>query len=200
MIETDLRFNSLEERRAFFKETVTPIVGEACAEMMEYKGFLTAPASKGHHSNYEGGLFDHSVEVALQLQSLTDKLCLVWEAEDSAFRVGIIHDLCKIDTYKKVVDKPEIISLDFGLEVCIPEEFHYEWDNSPIIKGHGDKSVIYALNWGCPLTEEEIACITYHMGAYETDRWDAFSNAIKRFPNVLYTHTADMIADKIMGV
>lgn len=178
-----VRFYSLEERRVFFKEAITPIVGEACAEMMEQKGFLTAPASKGHHSNYEGGLFDHSVEVALQLQSLTDKLGLVWEAEDSAFRVGIIHDLCKIDTYKKS-----------------EQHTYWEWDNSPIIKGHGDKSVIYALNWGCHLTEEEIACITYHMGAYETDRWDAFSNAIKRFPNVLYTHTADMIADKIMGV
>ena len=196
----DKRFNSLKDRIEFFNRTVAPIVGNDCANMMVQNGFLLAPASKGHHSNYEGGLFDHSVEVAMQLQNLTDKLGLVWEAEDSAFRVGIIHDLCKIDTYKKVVDKPEIIGLDSGLEVCIPEESHYEWDNSPIIKGHGDKSVIYALNWGCPLTEEEIACITYHMGAYETNRWDAFSNAVKRFPNVLYTHTADMIADKIMGV
>lgn len=192
------RFNSLDERRAFFKEIITPIVGQSCAEMMAWNGFLTAPASKCHHSNYEGGLFDHSVEVSLQLQSLTDKLGLVWEAEDSAFRVGILHDLCKIDVYRKVIDKPE--TFDFEVLATDPEEFHYEWDNTPLVKGHGDKSVIYALNWGCPLTEEEIACITYHMGAYETDRWDAFSNAIKRFPNVLYTHTADMIADKIMGV
>ena len=192
------RFNSLDERKVFFKEIITPIVGQACAEMMTYNGFFTAPASKSYHSNYEGGLFDHSVEVALQLQSLTDKLGLVWEDEDSAFRVGILHDLCKIDVYRKVIDKPE--TFDFEVLATDPEEFHYEWDNTPLVKGHGDKSVIYALNWGCPLTEEEIACITYHMGAYETDRWDAFSNAIKRFPNVLYTHTADMIADKIMGV
>ena len=100
--------------------------------------------------------------------------------------------------YRKKIDKPE--SFDFDTFSTAPEEYHYEWDDSPIIKGHGDKSVIYALNWGCPLTEEEIACITYHMGAYETNRWDEFSNAIKKFPNVLYTHTADMIADKIMGV
>lgn len=176
-------FYCLYSREEFFEKYVVPIVGRTCANNMKLGGFLTAPASKGHHSNYEGGLFDHSVEVALQLQTLTKKLGLVWEAEDSAFRVGILHDLCKIDTYKKSEKHP-----------------YWEWDNSPIIKGHGDKSVIYALNWGCPLTEEEIACITYHMGAYETDRWDAFSNAIKRFPNVLYTHTADMIADKIMGV
>ena len=192
------RFNSLEERREFFKRNVAPIVGGACAEMMVLNGFLLAPASKGHHSNYEGGLFDHSVEVAMQLQNLTDKLGLSWLDKESAFRVGILHDLCKIDVYRKKIDKPE--RLYFDALSTAPEEYHYEWDDSPIIKGHGDKSVIYALNWGCSLTEEEIACITYHMGAYETNRWDAFSNAVKRFPNVLYTHTADMIADKIMGV
>lgn len=179
----DKRFNSLKDRIEFFNRNVAPIVGNDCANMMVQNGFLLAPASKGHHSNYAGGLFDHSVEVAMQLQNLTDKLGLSWLDKESAFRVGILHDLCKIDTYKKSEQYP-----------------YWEWDNSPIIKGHGDKSVIYALNWGCPLTEEEIACITYHMGAYETDRWDAFSNAIKMFPNVLYTHTADMIADKIMGV
>ena len=59
------RFNSLEERGEFFKRYVVPIVGEACVEMMVCNGFLRAPASKGHHSNYEGGLFDHSVEVAI---------------------------------------------------------------------------------------------------------------------------------------
>lgn len=177
------RFYCLYEREEFFGNNIAPIVGRTCADNMKWGGFLTAPASKSYHSNYEGGLFDHSVEVALQLQTLTDKLGLSWLDKDSAFRVGILHDLCKIDTYKKSEQHP-----------------YWEWDNSPIIKGHGDKSVIYALNWGCPLTEEEIACIIYHMGAYETERWDAFSNAIKRFPNVLYTHTADMIADKIMGV
>lgn len=191
-------FSSLDERIEFFERCVVPIVGEACAERMVRNGFLRAPASKGHHSNYEGGLFDHSVEMAMQLQNLTDKLGLSWLDKESAFRVGILHDLCKIDVYRKVIDKPGIF--DFEVFATEPEESHYEWDDSPTIKGHGDKSVIYALNWGCPLTEEEIACITYHMGAYETNRWDAFSNAIKKFPNVLYTHTADMIADKIMGV
>ena len=179
----DKRFNSLKDRIEFFNRNVAPIVGNDCANMMVQNGFLLAPASKGHHSNYEGGLFDHSVEVAMQLQNLTDKLGLSWLDKESAFRVGILHDLCKIDTYKKSEQYP-----------------YWEWDNSPIIKGHGDKSVIYALNWGCNLTEEEIACITYHMGAYDTNRCDAFSNAVKRFPNVLYTYTADMISDKIMEV
>lgn len=50
------------------------------------------------------------------------------------------------------------------------------------------------------LTEEEELCIRYHMGAYETDDWDGFDKAIRKFPNVLFTHTADMYASKCMEV
>ena len=51
------------------------------------------------------------------------------------------------------------------------------------------------------LTEEEAACIQFHMGAFtEKEQWQYYSEAIKRWPNVLYTHTADMIASQIKGV
>ena len=52
------------------------------------------------------------------------------------------------------------------------------------------------------LTDEEIACIRWHMGAFEKDpkMWDYYSRAIEIYPNVLYTHTADMIASRIVGV
>lgn len=46
------------------------------------------------------------------------------------------------------------------------------------------------------LTPEEVACIRYHMGAYEKDEWDNLDVAIRRFNNVLWTHTADMVASK----
>lgn len=48
------------------------------------------------------------------------------------------------------------------------------------------------------LTEEEIMCIRYHMGAYEKDDWVQFDLAIKKYPNVLFTHTADMYASKLI--
>ena len=50
------------------------------------------------------------------------------------------------------------------------------------------------------LTEEEILCIRYHMGAYETKDWDFFDKAIRKYPNVLWTHTADMYASKVKDV
>lgn len=51
------------------------------------------------------------------------------------------------------------------------------------------------------LTEEEKACIMYHMGAFvDSKEWEFYSRAVKKYPNVLYTHTADMIASQIKGV
>lgn len=51
------------------------------------------------------------------------------------------------------------------------------------------------------LTEEEKMCIRYHMGAFtEKSEWEFYSRAVRRYPNVLWTHTADMIASQIKGV
>ena len=52
------------------------------------------------------------------------------------------------------------------------------------------------------LTDEEIACIRWHMGAYEKDTkmWEYYGRAVEIYPNVLYTHTADMVASRIRGI
>ena len=65
--------------------------------------------------------------------------------------------------------------------------------------GHGSDSLIKAQQI-LPLTEEEVYCIRYHMGPYEKDGWDLYDEAIRKYSNVLWTHTADMVASKIMEV
>ena len=156
-------------------------------DILEELGFFTAPASTRFHGAYEGGLFDHSLEVAKQLANLTEKLGLTWERPDSPYIVGMFHDLCKCDNYIKSLDE------------FIPNSYAFNPDI--IIPGHGEKSVIMFLKFGY-LTDEEIACIRWHMGAYEKDpkMWEYYGRAIEKYPNVLYTHTADMIASKIIGV
>ena len=147
-------------------------------------GFFTAPASTKYHGAYEGGLFDHSLEVAKQLDNLTDKLGLEWVSPNSPIVVGLFHDLCKCDNY-----------------VWDIETDSYKYNPEIILPGHGEKSVIM-LQRLTYLTDEEIACIRWHMGAYEKDpkMWEYYNRAIENYPNVLYTHTADMIASKIIGV
>lgn len=146
--------------------------------------FFTAPASTKYHGAYEGGLFDHSYTVAKTLVELTDKLGLTWSRPESPYIVGMYHDLCKCDLYKYDIETDKYIYSDEG-----------------ILDGHGFKSVIIAQRY-IQLTEEEIACIRWHMGAFETDTklWNYYGKAIEKYPNVLWTHTADMIASKIEGV
>lgn len=148
--------------------------------------FFEAPASTKYHGAYEGGLFDHSYAVTKELLNFTEKLDLTWQARRLPIVVGMFHDFCKIDSYKRKECNGEI---------------SYEYSQDMIIPGHGDKSIILLTQY-TPLTLEEIACIRWHMGAYETDTnmWNYYSRAIKEYPNVLYTHTADMIASKILGV
>ncbi len=172
-----------EERIQKYKDFVSPCATYISAETLDELGFFTAPASTKYHGAYEGGLFDHSLEVATALVELTDRLGLTWETPQSARIVGLYHDLCKCDLYVK----------------GIAESWLY--NDEVIIPGHGDKSVIIAQKY-IELTDEEIACIRWHMGAFETDTkmWNYYGRAIEEYPNVLYTHTADMIASRIRGV
>ena len=146
--------------------------------------FFEAPASTKYHGAYMGGLFDHSLQTAKELVDLTQKLGLEWERRDSPYIVGMFHDLCKCDNY-----------------VWDIETDSYKYNPDIIIPGHGEKSVIMLEKY-ITLTDEEIACIRWHMGAYEKDpkMWEYYGKAIEQYPNVLYTHTADMIASKIRGI
>ena len=163
----------------------SPIEFNSAIENLDKAGFFTAPASTKYHGAYEGGLFDHSKLVTEQLVSLTEKLGLKWELKRSPYIIGMFHDLCKCDQYKRTLD-------DF-----VP----YSFNKNTILNGHGEKSVIMVQHLlYLRLTQEEIACIRWHMGAFdEKENWGYYNYAISQYPNVLYTHTADMIASAILG-
>ncbi len=159
-------------------------------------GFFSAPASTKWHGAFPGGLYDHSKAVFDALTFLTERLNLTWQRPESPFIIGMFHDLCKVDQYREVVDEPGKVM--FGEFEPKGREVHYEWAD-PFVKGHGDKSVMY-LSHLMRLTEEEMFCIRYHMGAFEKDDIEGYSKAVEKFNNVLFAHTADMMASKIQGV
>ena len=175
---------SKEERIKKYLEFMDTCVGFISVETLDELGFFTAPASTKYHGAYEGGLFDHSLETAYALVELTERLGLQWSTPQSARIVGMYHDLCKCDNYVKDFETDKYI---FNPDIIIP--------------GHGEKSVMMLQKY-MSLTDEEVACIRWHMGAYETDSkmWTYYGKAIEKYPNVLFTHTADMIASKIVGV
>ena len=159
-------------------------------------GFFKAPASTKYHGNYPGGLYDHSYRVYEQLMWLVGGLDCDFKRPESCFIIAMFHDLCKIDQYREIVDDPG--KTMFGANEPEGRKVHYEYNTDLLLSGHGAKSVLILSSF-LQLTEEEMLCIRYHMGAYEKDDWTGYDLAIRKYPNVLLTHTADMFASKVDG-
>ena len=158
-------------------------------------GFFMKPAAIRYHGNYTGGLFDHSFETAKVLVEMTEKFDIPWTNPRSPYIVGMFHDLCKMDDYIDENVKDTVV-----MGTGSPISNNPKWTHNPdtILKSHGDKSIMM-LSQFMTLTEEEILCIRFHMGAYQTDDWDAYDKAIKKYQSVLFTHTADMYSSKVTG-
>ena len=169
-------------RKEQFEAIIEPHLPGKVSTELDAMSFFTTPGSIGYHGYYEGGLYDHSYAMAMALVDLTKKLDLEWERPESPYIVGSLHDLCKCDNYRK-------------------DDVTGEWGYDPacLMPGHGEKSVMMAMKL-FELTDEEILCIRWHMGAFDSkDNWDYYNRAVHECPNVLYTHTTDMIASQIIG-
>lgn len=169
----------------------TGVANKSLIDSLDKIGFFEVPASLKHHGNYDGGLFDHSFEVAITLKQITDGMGLKWAREQSPMIIGLFHDLCKCDQYVRVKRKNETTGrMQFA---------GWDYNVNTLLTGHGEKSIMLLASH-MTLTAEEILCIRYHMGAYNTDEWNQYDLAIKSCPNVLWTHTADMYASKVVGI
>lgn len=165
-----------------FKEITRGIFTENQVKKLVEMGYFKVPASLGHHGTLEGDLYQHSKMIYLQLEEYTKKLYLTWKARRSTAVIAFLHDLCKTDEY-------------------VLEEGKYVRNRDCMLSGHGEKSAIMALQLFPDMTDEEVMCIRYHMGAYEgKEKWGALGNAIKNYPNILWVHQADMITSQVWNV
>lgn len=155
---------------------------ESCIYPLISLGYFNMPASTKYHGTDKGDLFRHSMNVAKTLKGITDRVGIEWKDPRSPIIVGYFHDLCKCDNY-----------------IWNNEENIWEYKKDKLLEGHGDKSVMIASTL-CKLTTEEMLCIRYHMGAYNKEDWDGYDQAIRAYETVLWTHTADMIASKVIGI
>lgn len=162
----------VEQRRAEFHLTNARLT--SCQiKRLEDIGYFKAPASKGHHLAYDGGLIEHSINVVDRMLELG-----AFENEDSAYRVGMLHDLVKCKCYRQKDDGT----------------FDYV---QPPYPGHGVASVMIAQELGISLTPVEMAAITWHMGAFGLGERELkeYHAAIRRFPReIILTHAADHLA------
>ena len=115
-----------------------------------FKKFITAPAASKHHGNYECGLVDHSLNVAVNL--------LEWRAAhkgcdltiEDCVLVGMMHDICKADTYYIDTD---------GKAKCIRELYPH----------HALRSIDIIERLGFRISRKLKIMILLHMSSWEND-------------------------------
>ncbi len=168
--------------RSTKREGIEDLIG-----FLEKTDFYTAPASTRFHNSFEGGLLTHSINVYKALKKLvTDE----W-ADDTLIIVGLLHDICKVNTYK--VDYRNKKD-DTG--TWVKEPYYTINDLMPL--GHGEKSVMIISEF-IKLSKEELYAIRWHMGGFEPKENHSYlASAYEKYPLAVYTHMADIMATYIL--
>jgi len=183
-----------EEFVSLFK---THIKREGSKELMAYlekSDFFVSPASTRYHGAEKGGLVSHSVDAFHRfVKQLELEYGKEWEKKisyESVAIIALLHDVCKIDTYKEDFKN---VKDDNGVWQKVPV---YVYDEK-LPYGHGEKSV-YIVSGFMKLTREEAMAINWHMGGFDP-RAQAFGGtslraAYEQFPIALIFHIADNLA------
>lgn len=171
---------------------------EGSAALREYllnSDFFEAPASTRYHCAYEGGLCEHSVNTYKRLLfAVQNEYGADWEqrvTHETVAICGLLHDLCKIDFYKRdfrnVKENGEWIK-----KPCYTREEILPY-------GHGEKSV-YIANSYIKLTREEAVAINWHMGGFDMRVKGgeySISEAYCKYPLAVMLHISDLEATYI---
>lgn len=181
-----------EEFLDIYKKYIKREGAEKLLSWLEGTDFFTAPASTKFHSNFEGGLCQHSINVYKRLVELVkneygENYHSVVSDESLAI-MGLLHDICKVDTY--TVDYRNV-------------KVNSEWTKQPYYAvqdelpyGHGEKSV-YMLCGFIKLSREEAMAINWHMSGFDMRVKGgsyAISEAYYQFPVAVLLAMADMMA------
>lgn len=200
-----LNEKQIEANKELFKSILTKTNREkidVVLDEIEKLGFFTAPASSSYHGNYPGGLVEHSLNVyrqAMYLKKVQVKLRPDLEdklSDTSIAIVALLHDICKADLY--VTAKKWRKDKDNKWEQY--DTYEHDYNKEPF--GHGEKSVIRLLRWGFTLTDDEIAAIRWHMGAFDiSDYGDAkkgFNTAGDKYPLMAILVASDWLASRML--
>ncbi len=154
---------------------------------LEKTDFFTAPASTKFHNSFEGGLLQHSLNVYDALKKLVGD---EWP-DETIIIVALLHDVCKINSYKiDYKNKKD----DTG--TWVKEPYYTINDTMPL--GHGEKSVMMISEF-IKLKKEEMYAIRWHMGGFEPkDNYPYLAKAYEMYPLAVYTSMADLMATYII--
>ncbi len=174
------------------KEKISRAGVNELLEWLEDSDFYQAPASSKFHSNFDGGLVYHSLNVYYELVKLNE----IYEtniSEESIAICALFHDLCKVHFYKK------------GFRNVKDDETG-KWYQKPVFEidekvplGHGEKSCIILQNY-MQLQINELLAIRWHMNGFDCSVKGgdySLNKAMEISPLVLLLSVADMVASNL---
>lgn len=196
---------TLDQKKSFIEstlmETGRPGI-ENIINLFRTTDFYVAPSSTIYHSNYYGGLVDHTLVVYIISMHLWELYSTEAKAlgkpeisQESVVIASMLHDICKINFYMQA-EKWKKNEMD----QWIPYQGYEVNDRFPI--GHGEKSVMLAMANNVELTVEEMIAIRWHMGAWEgapmgsSDR-KSYMKAMETVPLATILQSADHMASML---
>lgn len=190
--------NKREEFLKIYRNTIKRFGSDSLLSWLENSDFFTAPASTRFHGAHEGGLLEHSLNVYKCLNAELEAHSMKEDyPEETISIVALLHDVCKIDFYKK--DYRNVKNKDTGKweqkEVFVIEEAFPFGD-------HADKSIILLQDF-IQLSPDEIFAIRAHMGGWDTavKGGSGFVGKIfERSKLALLLHVADLKSTYLLEV
>lgn len=175
-----------------FQSLLLSIERKGITDLLDYLAttdFYFAPSSTKYHDTEVSGLLHHSMNVYGNLMRLNQIFGGDYP-EDTLKIVGLLHDLCKINFYKRDFRNVKVEGI-WTQQGYISVE-----DQLPL--GHGEKSVIIIQRF-LQLTDMEIFAIRWHMMAYDDLHCTyagnlAITTASTKYPLIVLLHMADLSA------
>lgn len=163
---------------------------EGLIKAMEEGGFFTAPCSGGHHLAKEGGLAEHSLNVAKIAKGTLWTMCNDNDiSEDTLIIVCLLHDLGKMGQYGKTNYVEN--TLKSGKQSASKP---YKTNPDLLYVDHEVRSIVIAQQY-IDLTEEEQQAILWHNGLYGNFRYQIQGKETALY---LILHFADMYASRVL--
>ena len=194
-----------DEKKKVFEDLLRSTNREGIENVIAFLNntdFYTAPSSASYHSNYPGGLLDHSLLVYITALKLSDvyfdlNFDLSTRLDRNSIVIStLLHDICKVCFYKQ----KEKWKKDENNQWISYTGYEIE-DTFPI--GHGEKSVIMLLNIGLKLTQDEMIAIRFHMGSWDgalltNDVKYSYQTAMNNCPLMSLLQTADSTSSLLL--
>ena len=162
---------------------------ENLIQWLDNSDFKVAPASTRYHSNHEGGLLEHSLNVYNECIRQKDLIKLFNIPQDTLIITSLLHDICKVNYYRMDVRNVKKNG------AWVQEPYYTVDDMFPM--GHAEKSIIIAQQF-IQLSEVEIAMIRAHMGGFVSDNYFSPSAVYNKYPEAIVLHNADLIATYVL--